>query len=109
MPVEEWRTRPEVLTWMGRPYARDVRQRIMSDGAYTKIGITAQRAQEVDPGLVYVADQSKPIEGKPRGSPLPDDMLQCAPLTFVPYLVRAVQQLADQVEALQAELRMLRQ
>lgn len=84
--------------------SKQQRERIRVDGSHTKIGITAQRAQAVDPDLVYVADQSKPIEGKPRGSPLPNDMLQCDPNKFMPYFVKAIQQLSDKIEALEARL-----
>lgn len=103
LPVEEWTTKPEVVEWFKLNKDDETKQRL-ADNAFVRIGITAQRAKEVDPGLVYVADQSKPIEGKPEGSPLPDDLLQCDSASFMPYFVRAIQQLNDKIAALEARL-----
>lgn len=100
VPVEQWVTKPEVIRWFQHNKDDATRKRL-ADDAHVRIGITAQRAREASTDLVFIADQSRPIEGKPRNSPLPDDMLQIAPLAFVPYLVRALQQLNDKVDALE--------
>ena len=74
------------------------RQRVAGD-ADVRIGFVAQELQEHIPEAVYRLPGDV---HQPDGSPLPDDALLIAQQPIVPFLVRAVQQLAARLAALEA-------
>ena len=69
--------------------------------AEIRLGLVAQELQALIPEAV---SRLPPDIHQPEGSPLPDDALLIAHAPLVPFLVRAVQQLAEQNNALTVRL-----
>jgi hypothetical protein len=64
-----------------------------------ELGLLAQDVQAVIPSVVSVRP---PVESRQGDDPIPDDVLCINKTELVPYLLRAVQQLADRLDAMGA-------
>lgn len=101
VPVSEFDVKADAATWLRATGAsQDVRKLMLASPqpVHVSIGFVAQRIQPHIPEAVYVL----PVAAAPPESPIPADRQNIVPEYFVPYLVRAVQQLADRVVALEA-------
>jgi hypothetical protein len=101
VPVSQFDIKGPVAAWL-RNIGMDTVERIASmqgaEPVHVPIGFVAQRIQPHIPDAVAVARQ----DGAIPEAPLPVDALNINKQEFIPYLVRAIQQLAARVEALEA-------
>lgn len=98
--VSQFDIKPEAAAWcqsVGKE--PEERTQMMRDAqpAHVGIGFVAQQVKDLIPEAVFCAHQ----RGLSPDGPLPDDLLTINQQMFVPYLVRAVQQLQARVEALE--------
>jgi hypothetical protein len=101
VPVDEFDVKAEVAAWfktIGEKLSD--RQAAMADAApvHVPIGFVTQHVQLHIPEAVTVLPGQIEVEG----SPMPSDAQTLDMHNFIPYLVRAVQQLAARVEQLEA-------
>jgi hypothetical protein len=94
VPVDQFDIKPEVVATFRR--LRGIQGREVAGSDHIAIGLVAQRLQALIPEAVYVGPQ-------PGDNPLPADCHNITLPALVPYLVRAVQQLAARLEVLERE------
>jgi hypothetical protein len=109
IPLDEFDLTDDVVGWMQQGQEGS---KIAAMPAHYDIGMVAQKVQPLIPRAVFVAAQARTIDdvhASPppddvyASSPLPDDMLAINDQAFIPYLIRAVQQLATEVENLKTQ------
>jgi hypothetical protein len=109
VPVERMDIKADVIGWWTSRLVDDGAEReairVKAEPQHIPVGIVAQKLKAVIPDLVMVrdvrVDKSQPV----AGSPLPDeDMHFIKQAEWFPYLVRAIQQLADEVDTLKARM-----
>jgi len=88
VPIDEFEIKAEVVGWMSRREAGP---------EHVPIGIVAQKLQALIPEAISITPQS-------YGSPLPADLLTLVDAKLTPYLLRAIQQLTERVQLLEAKL-----
>ena len=107
IPVEQFDVKAEAAAWLRATSAEpEDRARILAEAApaHQAIGLVAQKVQAVIADAVSVSTQTD----MPEGSPIPPNALRLIDAGFTPYLIRAVQQLAERDEVLTAECEALR-
>ena len=98
--LSQFDIKPEVAAWcqsVGKEPEERTRMMRDAQAAHVGIGFVAQQVQTVIPEAVFCAHQ----HGLSPDGPLPDDLQSINNQMFIPYLVRAVQQLQARVEALE--------
>ena len=104
IPVDEFEIKAPVAGWMATVNEpdRDARARTMSAAKprHVPIGLVAQKLQALIPDAVYTSPDDRP----PEDSPLPPNVLTLADAQLTPYLLRAIQQLTERVQMLEARL-----
>jgi hypothetical protein len=103
--VSQFDVKADVAAWFASiGKSADERAAIMAGAqpAHVPIGLVAQDVQAVIPAGAYANPQAG--DDMPEGCPLPDNMMSLVDAAFTPYLVRAIQQLAARVQALEAQL-----
>ena len=104
IPIDEFEIKAAVVGWHQTvdEQDRDERLRLMRKARprHVPIGVVAQKLQAVIPEAVYASSQAD----HPEESPLPPNVLTLADAALTPYLLRAIQQLTDRVNDLEARL-----
>ena len=101
IPVDQFDIKAAVAAWfasVGKPTEERAQMMANAQPAHVPIGFIAQKLKPLIPDAVYIGPQSNDVPG----SPLPRDTLTINAQALVPYLVRAIQQLAARLEALEA-------
>lgn len=105
VPVRAFDIKAEVAAWMGSiGKTPEERAEMMANAqpAHVPLGFVTQELRQAVPEAVR---EPPPGHAQPEGSPLPDDCQTYSPEALVPYLWRAVQQLADRVAELENRTR----
>ena len=104
IPIDEFEIKAAVVGWHQSvdEQDKDERLRLMRKAKprHVPIGVVAQKLQAVIPEAVYASSQAD----HPEESPLPPNVLTLADAALTPYLLRAIQQLTDRVNDLEARL-----
>ena len=102
IPIEEFEIKASVAGWFqgSDEQSSEERARLMREAEpeHVPIGIVAQKLQALVPEAVIVSPQAD----HPDDSPLPPNMLSLNEAKLVPYLLRALQQLTERVQLLEA-------
>ena len=102
IPIEEFEIKASVAGWFqgSDDQSSEERARLMREAEpeHVPIGIVAQKLQALVPEAVIVSPQAD----HPDDSPLPPNMLSLNEAKLVPYLLRALQQLTERVQLLEA-------
>jgi hypothetical protein len=95
IPVDQFDIKGPVITWFKAIGAEgNERAKILADNdkpVHQDIGLVAQKVRAVIADAVSVSSQTE----MPEGSPMPPSMMTLIDASFTPYLIRAIQQLAD--------------
>ena len=104
IPIDEFEIKAPVVGWMAavNEPERAARARMMGAAKprHVPIGLVAQKLQALIPEAVYASADDRP----PEDSPLPPNVLTLADAQLTPYLLRAIQQLTERVQTLEARL-----
>lgn len=106
MLVRRMDFRPEVAAWLSAMNAETEQERdeIMANNYYSRhvrIGMIGQELEEIAPDLIMV---TPPKASRHPKDPLPDEMRTIRYEAFVPYLVRAMQQMAAEIDDLRSRV-----
>jgi hypothetical protein len=100
IPVTEFTIKADAAAWLkSTGMSADERAATLADPqpAFVPIGLVAQQVEPEIPEATNVLVHPDP----PEGSPFPADMMHLIDAGFTPYFLRAIQQIAERVTALE--------